>query len=53
VLLHGTEDVNVPLGIARWLAEQVPSSRLIEHRGAGHLFSLGRPQLIFEWAGRS
>lgn len=53
VLLHGTEDVNVPVGIARWVAAQVPSSRLIEHRGAGHLFSLERPQLIFEWVRRS
>jgi pimeloyl-ACP methyl ester carboxylesterase len=53
VLLHGTEDVNVPVSIARWLAAHVPSARLIEQRGAGHLFSLEQPQLIFEWVGRS
>jgi pimeloyl-ACP methyl ester carboxylesterase len=52
VLLHGTEDVNVPIGIARWLAALVPSAHLIEQRGAGHLFSLERPQLIFEWVAR-
>jgi pimeloyl-ACP methyl ester carboxylesterase len=53
VLLHGTEDVNVPVGIARWLAALVASARLIEQPGSGHLFSLERPQLIFEWVGRS
>jgi pimeloyl-ACP methyl ester carboxylesterase len=53
VLLHGTEDVNVPLGIARWAAALIPSARLIEQRGSGHLFSLERPQLIFEWVARS
>jgi pimeloyl-ACP methyl ester carboxylesterase len=52
VLLHGTEDVNAPVGIARWVAERVPSARLIEQRGSGHLFSLERPQLIFEWVAR-
>ncbi|MFD2094303.1 alpha/beta fold hydrolase [Blastococcus deserti] len=52
VLLHGTEDVNVPVGIARWLAAQAPAARLIEQPGSGHLFSLERPQLIFEWVGR-
>jgi pimeloyl-ACP methyl ester carboxylesterase len=53
VLLHGAEDVNVPVGIARWVAAQVPSARLIEQRAAGHLFSLERPELIFEWVVRS
>ena len=52
VLLHGTEDVNVPVGIARWVAAHVPSARLLEQRGSGHLFSLERPHLIFEWVGR-
>lgn len=52
VLLHGTEDVNVPVGIARWVAALAPSARLLEHRGSGHLFSLEHPQLIFEWVAR-
>ena len=52
VLLHGTEDVNVPVGIARWVAAHVPSGRLIEQPGAGHLFSLERPQLILGWVSR-
>jgi len=53
VLLHGAEDVNVPVGIARWVAAQVPSARLIEQPNSGHLFILERPALIFEWVGRS
>jgi pimeloyl-ACP methyl ester carboxylesterase len=48
VLLHGVDDVNVPIGIARWLAAQVPASRLIETPGAAHLFTLERPQLILD-----
>jgi pimeloyl-ACP methyl ester carboxylesterase len=48
VLLHGVEDVNVPIGIARWLSSQVPASRLIEMPGAAHLFTLERPELILE-----
>jgi pimeloyl-ACP methyl ester carboxylesterase len=48
VLLHGAQDVNAPIGIARWLATQVPSSRLIEIPGAAHLFALERPDLILE-----
>jgi pimeloyl-ACP methyl ester carboxylesterase len=52
VLLHGTEDVNVPIGIARWVAAQVASATLIEHPGSGHLFILERPEPIFEWVAR-
>ena len=53
VLLHGTEDVNVPVGIARWVAALAPSARLIEQPGAGHLFSLERPRSILEWVAPS
>jgi pimeloyl-ACP methyl ester carboxylesterase len=52
VLLHGAQDVNVPVGIARWVTAHVPSARLIEQPQSGHLFSLERPELIFEWVGR-
>jgi pimeloyl-ACP methyl ester carboxylesterase len=52
VLLHGVDDVNVPVGIARWVAERVPSARLIEQPDAGHLFSLERPAAILEWVSR-
>ena len=53
VLLHGAADVNVPVGVARWLAAQVPSARLIEQPEAGHLFGLESPGPIFEWVSRS
>jgi pimeloyl-ACP methyl ester carboxylesterase len=53
VLLHGVEDVNVPVGIARWVAAHVPNARLIEQPESGHLFGLERPQLIFQWVARS
>jgi hypothetical protein len=35
VLLHGTEDVNVPVGIARRVVAHVSSARLIEQPGSG------------------
>jgi pimeloyl-ACP methyl ester carboxylesterase len=53
VLLHGVEDVNVPVGVARWVAAHVPNGRLIEQPKSGHLFGLERPGLIFEWVDRS
>ncbi|MGY1810714.1 alpha/beta fold hydrolase [Blastococcus sp. SYSU D00669] len=53
VLLHGTDDVNVPVGIARWVAAQAPSSRLVEVPGAAHLFALERPEWILEGVVRS
>jgi pimeloyl-ACP methyl ester carboxylesterase len=53
VLLHGTDDVNVPIGIARWVAAHVPASRLVELPGSGHLFSLERPELVLEEVCRS
>ena len=52
VMVHGTEDVNVPVSIARWVATHVPTARLIEQPGAGHLFALEHLQLVFEWVGR-
>lgn len=38
VFLHGGQDGNVPIGVARWACAQIPGSRLIELPGAGHLF---------------
>jgi pimeloyl-ACP methyl ester carboxylesterase len=48
VMLHGVEDVNAPIGIARWFTAQVRSSRLIEFPGSGHLFTLERPEVILD-----
>jgi pimeloyl-ACP methyl ester carboxylesterase len=52
VLVHGVDDVNAPVGIARWVAAQVPSARLIEQPGSGHLFCLERPEMIFDQVSR-
>ena len=48
VVLHGSDDVNVPIGLARWVAGQVPGARLIELPGAGHLSALERPELVLD-----
>jgi pimeloyl-ACP methyl ester carboxylesterase len=48
VLLHGTEDTNAPIALARWAAAQVPGARLVELPGAGHLSTLEQPGLILE-----
>lgn len=53
VLLHGTEDVNAPVGIPRWVAARAPSARLVEQPGSGHLFVLERPESILAWVRRS
>jgi pimeloyl-ACP methyl ester carboxylesterase len=50
VLVHGTADVNVPIGIARFVASQVPHARLIELPGAGHLSVLEHSELLLRWA---
>jgi pimeloyl-ACP methyl ester carboxylesterase len=33
---NGTENVDIPVGMARWMAEQVPDSRLKEYPGLMH-----------------
>jgi pimeloyl-ACP methyl ester carboxylesterase len=52
VLLHGTGDVNAPIGLARWAAAQVPGARLVELEGAGHLSVLEQPELLLRWVAR-
>jgi pimeloyl-ACP methyl ester carboxylesterase len=52
VLVHGTDDVNVPIGLARWVAAQALPARLIELPGAGHLSAVEQPALILGLAGR-
>jgi pimeloyl-ACP methyl ester carboxylesterase len=46
VLVHGSDDVNVPIGIARFVAAQVPHARLIVLPGAGHLSAIEQPELL-------
>jgi pimeloyl-ACP methyl ester carboxylesterase len=52
VLVHGSEDVNAPVGIARWVASQVPRARLVELPEAGHLSALEQPELVLGWVDR-
>jgi pimeloyl-ACP methyl ester carboxylesterase len=52
VLVHGTDDTNVPIGLARWIAAQVPSARLTEIPGGGHLSPLAEPEVILDEVGR-
>ncbi len=42
LILHGLEDTVVPIEVARYLAAQIPTSRIVELPGIGHL-ALGGP----------
>jgi pimeloyl-ACP methyl ester carboxylesterase len=44
LVLHGTEDELVPLEVARYVAQRIPSARMVEIPGAGHL-AMGRAAL--------
>jgi pimeloyl-ACP methyl ester carboxylesterase len=48
VLLHGADDVNVPVDVARWLAASLQSAELVEVPDAGHLFLFDSPQLLLD-----
>jgi hypothetical protein len=37
LVLHGSEDTIVPIEVARYVASQIPTARLVETPGAGHL----------------
>jgi pimeloyl-ACP methyl ester carboxylesterase len=42
MILHGTEDTLVPAEIARYMASRIPTARVVEIPGAGHL-AFGKP----------
>ena len=42
LILHGSEDTILPLEVSRYMASHIPSVRVVEIPGAGHL-ALGRP----------
>jgi pimeloyl-ACP methyl ester carboxylesterase len=42
LVLHGSEDAIVPVDVARYLASAIPTARLVELPGVGHL-ALGDP----------
>ncbi|MFA5939737.1 MAG: alpha/beta hydrolase [Sinimarinibacterium sp.] len=46
-LLHGLYDSNVPPGVARYVAAQIPGARLDLIANAAHLFILETPERLF------
>jgi len=42
LILHGSEDAIVPLEVARYIASQIPTARVVEIAGVGHL-AFGNP----------
>lgn len=51
-LWQGTEDLMVPVGHARWLAEQIPRARLHTLDGEGHLSVVARCAAdVVDWLG--
>jgi pimeloyl-ACP methyl ester carboxylesterase len=42
LILHGSEDTIVPLEVARYMASRIPTARVVEIPGAGHL-AFGKP----------
>ncbi|WP_020650673.1 alpha/beta fold hydrolase [Solimonas variicoloris] len=46
-LLHGLADVNVPVGVARYAAAQIPGATLELIDDAAHLFILESPERLF------
>lgn len=47
-LLHGVEDGNVPIGVARWAQTQLPRATLREFEGQGHYFAATNPELVID-----
>ncbi len=49
LVLHGTEDTIVPIDVARYVASRIPTARLVELPGVGHLaFSSGQTAIAGE-----
>jgi pimeloyl-ACP methyl ester carboxylesterase len=45
LILHGTEDELVPVDVARYMASRIPTARMVEIHGAGHL-AFGKPGAV-------
>lgn len=48
LILHGTEDVIVPIESSRALTELIPDSQLVELSGCGHVPTMTRPDEVYE-----
>jgi pimeloyl-ACP methyl ester carboxylesterase len=44
LILHGSDDTIVPLEVAQYMARKIPTARIVEVPGAGHL-AFGKPAL--------
>jgi pimeloyl-ACP methyl ester carboxylesterase/class 3 adenylate cyclase len=47
LILHGSEDTIVPIEVARYTASRIPTARVVEIPGAGHL-AFGKPGSLIE-----
>jgi pimeloyl-ACP methyl ester carboxylesterase len=48
LIIHGNEDVIVPIESSRALAELIPGSELVELSGCGHVPTMTRPSEVYE-----
>ena len=48
LIIHGTEDVIVPIESSRALKELIPNSELVELSGCGHVPTMTRPSEVYE-----
>jgi 3-oxoadipate enol-lactonase len=48
LIIHGTEDVIVPIESSRALTELIPDSQLVELSGCGHVPTMTRPSEVHE-----
>lgn len=48
LIIHGTEDVIVPIQSSRELKELIPNSELVELSGCGHVPTMTRPREVYE-----
>jgi pimeloyl-ACP methyl ester carboxylesterase len=48
LIIHGTEDVIVPIESSRALRELIPNSELVELSGCGHVPTMTRPREVYE-----
>jgi class 3 adenylate cyclase len=50
LILHRTGDQNIPVEVARYMAERIPDARLVEVPGDDHLFFIGDVDPVIEEA---
>jgi len=48
LIIHGTDDVIIPIESSRALAGLIPNSELVELSGCGHVPTMTRPREVYE-----